>query len=122
MAAEVNHAPYSANFEAREIALKEFAGYLDVRACSQTYCASCSVLGAEREQENDSNCTEQCEKNCAGKAFFTADQIFYVPETQNIWRASSGDPGGKLTTRTRTRRMISLGHRRSRTWQSRPTT
>jgi hypothetical protein len=53
-----------------------------VEAPYEYQCYQCQDLGVELEALGcqECSCKEQCEENCRSKTYFTADQIFYIPQ------------------------------------------
>jgi hypothetical protein len=76
----------NANFEARQIALRQFAGLLDICSCWQHQCYQCQSMGIDTAYlgHNKCACRDQCRRTCHGKAYFTADQIFYIAGFNDI--------------------------------------
>ncbi|PMD48837.1 hypothetical protein L207DRAFT_522165 [Hyaloscypha variabilis F] len=71
----------STSFEARKIALEQFAGSLKICSCVQRQCYQCRDMGLEMAilGAHECDCKQFCDENCGGKTYFTADQIFYIP-------------------------------------------
>lgn len=75
----------SASYEARQIALEQFSGSLDLCSCWYRQCYQCQELELDVDSvaAHECDCKKYCGENCRSKTYFTADQIFYLPNFQS---------------------------------------